>query len=391
MTRNRSTGGADIPMRVLFLVHSLRRGGAERVLLEIALGLRAKGHLVEVVAWLDVDDYGEERYASVPRHFLMPKDEYRWPWSIPRAASRLRDLARRLRPDVLELHDHTVAWVAAWANLKVPCVHVVQGYGIITRRGSFKDWVMRAGNRLSHMALKVDFIVPTSPMADVALSYFAKRSARFDCVPNGVDVASFIPVSKLPDNAPRIMMLGTLSPNKGQQWGVRAMELLLRQIPEARLMIVGEGSYRGELEVLIREMGLEGNVELLGRRMDAFELMSASHLFWHLSESEGLPMVVLEAMASGVPVIGFDVRGTRDVVDDGHTGYLVPFGSLEAVVRRTVDILTDNTAYKELSSNARRRVEELFSIDNMVDGHESALTISAGRIPQSNNRGGYEA
>lgn len=360
-------------MRILFCVHSLRRGGAERVLLEIALGLRAKGHIVEIAAWLDVDEYAEECYRSVPRHFLMRKEEYRWPWSVRQAAVRLRDLAAKFQPDVIEIHTPTVAWVVAWANVRVPCIHVVQGYGAITRRGSFKDWLMRKGDRLAHRLLKAKFIVPAPPMAEVAAVHFAVDRSRFACVPNCVDVHSFTPRPKIPDDAPFIMMLGTLSPNKGQQWGVRAMGALLQYLPKAKLIIVGEGAYRPELERLIREMGLEGSAELTGRRKDAFEMMAASHVFWHLSESEGLPMVILEAMASGLPVVGFDVRGTRDVVVDGETGYLAPFGDIRMVVQRTVELLKDEFAYQEMSRKAREHVASRFSLECMVDGHEGVL------------------
>lgn len=364
---------AVIPLRILFLVHSLRRGGAERVLLEIALGLRAKGHIVEVVAWLDVDEYLEECYRSVPRHFLMHKENYRWPWAVPRAAASLRALVKEFRPDVIEIHTPTVAWVAAWARLKTPSIHVVQGYGAITRSGSFKDWLMRQGDRLAHRILNVKFIVPAPPMAEVSADHFAVKHSRFSCVPNCVDVSAFTPRLKLPDDSPFIMMLGTLSPHKGQQWGVKSIGLMQRYFPKVKLLVVGEGGYRSELETLIRGLELEERVELTGRRKDAFEMLADSHVFWHLSESEGLPMVVLEAMASGLPVVGFDVRGTRDVIVDGETGYLVPFGDIEMVVQRTVELLNDGFAYQKMSRNAREHVAARFSMGCMIDGHESVL------------------
>lgn len=364
---------ANAPLRILFLVHSLRRGGAERVLLEIALGLREKGHIVEVAAWLDVDEYADECYLSVPRHFLMRKEEYRWPWSVPQAAYRLRALAEKFQPDVIEIHTPTVAWVAAWARLRVPYVHAVQGYGAITRSGSFKGWLMRKGDRLAHRLLNTEFIVPAPPMAEVGAGHFAVERTRFTCVPNCVDVHSFTQRPKLPDDTPFIMMLGTLSHHKGQQWGVRAIGAMQQCFPNVKLLVVGEGDSRPELESLIKELGLEERVELTGRRKDAFEMLADSHVFWHLSESEGLPMVVLEAMSCGLPVVGFDVRGTRDVVVDGETGFLVPFGDIEMVVQRTVELLNDESAFQEMSQNARDHVARRFSLECMIDGHESAL------------------
>ncbi len=344
------------------------------MLLEIAMDLRAKGHDVEVVSWLDVDEYREKRYLSVPRHFLISEADYRWPRSVPGAAVLLKRMVESYRPDIIEIHTPTVAWVAAWANLKIPYIHVLQGYGAITRRGSYKDWGMKMLDRLAQYRLNADFIVPAQPMADAGSAHFGGISrSRFHCVPNGIDLSGFEPRRAIPDGVPTIMMLGTLSFNKGQFRGIRALGIMLKRIPDARLMIVGEGSYRPVLEDLVKEMKLEGKIEITGHRKDAFELMSKAHVFWHLSESEGLPMVVLEAMALGLPVVGFDVRGTRDVVLNGETGHLVPFGDIQAVAQKTVELLQDEPGSLMLSLNARRRVENNFTLDSMADGHERVL------------------
>ncbi len=360
-------------MRILLFVHSLRRGGAERVLLEIASGLRAKNHGAEVVSWLEVDEYKEECYRDVPRHFLIRKDEYRWPWAVPSAAERFRLVAERYRPDVIEIHTPTVAWVAAWANLKIPCIHVLHGFGSITRRGSITDWWMQELDRLAQRRLNLNFVVPTPSMADAGATHYAISPSRFTCVPYGVDIHGFHPRRKTIDITPTIMMLGTLSPNKGQDWGIRAFRGVLKCFPDARLMIVGEGAHRPVLEKLVKEMGLDGKVRLAGFRKDAFDLMSASHVFWHLSDSEGLPMVVLEAMATGLPVVGFDVRGTRDAVVHEETGFLVPFGDARMVAQRTTDLLSDECSYQRLSLQARHLVEKRFSLECMVDGHVRVL------------------
>ncbi len=367
-------------MRILFLVHSLRRGGAERVLLEVALGLRAKGHMVEVASWLDVDEYQEERYAPVPRRFLMRKEDYSWPWGVPAAAKALKDAVEKFKPDIIEMHTPTVAWVAAWAELKIPYLHVLQGYGAIVREGSFKDWAVRTGDRFAENQLNADFIVSAAPMAEVAAKHFAVASSRFVCVPNGIDVLAFHPPQKPLLPAPVIMMLGTLAPHKGQAFAIPAMTALLEQVPGAKLMIVGDGPDRLRLEALVKEAGLDGKIEILGRRKDAFELMSASHIFWHLSESEGLPMVILEAMASGLPVVGFDVRGTRDAVANGETGRLLPFKDTDGVAQATAAVLKDPASYQAMALKARRRAETNFSLEAMVAGHEKALAAAAGKL-----------
>ena len=211
-------------MKILMFVHSLRRGGAERVLLEMSLGLRAKGHDVEVVSWLNVDEYREERYSSIPRHFLMRKDEYRWPWTVPRAAESFRQVAEEFCPDVIEIHTPTVAWVAAWANLGISCTHVLHGYGGITRGGSIKAWWLRVLDRLVQRRLNATFIAVAPPMTEIAATHFALAPSLIVCVPNGVDLLKFQAHQKSPDTTSTILMLGTLSPNKGQSWESRQSE-----------------------------------------------------------------------------------------------------------------------------------------------------------------------
>lgn len=361
-------------MRVLLVIHSLRRGGAERVLLELALGLCGKGHNVDIVGLVAIDEYSEERYLGIPRLFLIPRELYRWPMCIPELACRLARRIREFRPDVIQLHSPTVAWVAAFARPDIACIHLLQGYGSITRGCKFRDRVIRAIDRWSHRSVAMDLIVPAKAMISVGSAHFGIPQSRFACIPNGVDVHMFKPHKRFPNRgAPVIMMLGTLSAAKGQSWGLRALELLLISFPAARLVVVGEGSYRAELEHLVSTLNLGSNAFLLGRRPDAPDLMNAADVFWHLSESEGLPMVVLEAMATGLPVIGFDVRGTRDAVVNDVTGYLVPMGNIKQVAEKTRQLLENDAIYQRMATQSRRRVEQNFSVEHMVEEHESAL------------------
>lgn len=360
-------------MRILMFVHSLRRGGAERVLLEVSRGLVNRGHDVQVACWLDVDEYADERYVPLVRHFLMRKEEYSWPWCVPRAAARLRALVDTFNPCVIALHTPTVSWVAAVADLGVPCVQVLHGYGTITRGSSIKDWLSRFGDRVARQRLGSTFTVVAQPMIDVASRHFAVPMSCFTCVPNGVDLQVFRVKPQARTKQPLILMVGTLSPNKGHRFGIRAIAEMIQVRPDVRLLIAGDGAHREELEALAGQLGISDNVDLLGRQEDVPQLMSSVHVLWQLSESEGLPMVALEAMATGLPIVGFDVRGTRDLLEDEVTGFLVPFGDVQLVVKRTLALLSDPAAYTRISERGRKRVEEQYSLERMVDGHERAL------------------
>lgn len=360
-------------MRILMLVHSLRRGGAERVLLDLAVGLKTRGHIVKVVSWIDIDDYQEQRYSSVPRVYLMTKDQYRWPWSVPTAAKYLRQTVNKFRPDVVEIHTPTVAWVAAWAHLGTPCVHVLHGHGGITPDNSIKAKARRVVDCLAHRRLRPMFIAVSPAIVGLAATHFLMAPSRLSCVPNGVDAHTFKASTRPKGGGPCILMVGTLCSKKGQALAIRAFGQMLHECPGARLTVVGDGPDRAILEKMVTRDHLEGKVIFLGQRVDVADILADAHVLWHLSDSEGLPMAVLEAMAMGVPVVGFDVPGTRDVVADGRTGFLARYGDIEAVAQRTLDLLRDPSQYQLFSLDARRRVEEDFSATRMIDGHERVL------------------
>lgn len=361
-------------MRIMLFVHSLRRGGAERVLLELALGLKEKGHAVEVISWLDVDEYPEPRYFQVSRHSLIRKEEYRWPWSVPASARLLRRAVEEFKPDVIEIHTNTVAWVAAAAGLDISAVYSLHGYGPITRNLSLRGRMVRFLDRIAQRRLHTSyFTAPTEGVIETAAAHFSVAASNFCRIPNGVALSGFYPDGeKQPGNA-TILMLGTVSRNKGQHAGLKAFSELLKSVPKAKLWIVGDGPDAGSLGAQVAAYGLSEKVELMGRREDVPEIMRRVGMLWHLSESEGLPMVVLEAMASGLPVVGFSVRGTRDAVEDGSTGFLLPLGDVKAVAEKTALILSNPQLSNSMAQQARKRAEEFFGVQRMVDGHERVL------------------
>lgn len=354
------------------LVHSLRRGGAERVLLELALGLSKRGHVVEVVSWLDVNEYTDECYKPIPRHSLLPSDEYRWIWSIPTSAAPLRKIVNRFKPDVIEIHTPNVAWVAAWAGIDTPCVHVLHGYSEIANYRGIKSFAIRSLTRMVAKRLRCAFVTVSASMVTAEANYYGVATTRLHVITNGIDLDKFNCGSEKAADS-NILMLGTLSPNKGQTLGIHAFVKVLEKIPAAKLLIVGEGGDRGRLQALIDTYGLGSSVTLMGRREDVPRILALTHILWQLSESEAMPMVVLEAMAAGVPVVGFDVTGTRDAVKDGETGFLVAKGDIDAVALVTADLLSNRKTYAHCAENSRWRVEKLFSLDSMVGGHERLL------------------
>jgi glycosyltransferase involved in cell wall biosynthesis len=147
---------------------------------------------------------------------------------------------------------------------------------------------------------------------------------------------------------------------------LRAARLMVELRPDARLVVVGDGPLRGEVERRVEELGLGGHVVLLGRRSDVDRLLPAFDAFVLSSRWEGLPRVVVEAMAAGVPVVSTDVGGIAEAVEDQVSGLLVPSGDHVALGNAVVRVLGDGELAGRLRAEAERRVDE-FDVGRMVD------------------------
>lgn len=364
-------------LRILLLVHSLRRGGAERVVLELALGLQARGHAVLVLGLLDANEYCEERYRRVPTASLLTAGSYHWPFSLPVLAGRLARQVVAFRPGVIQIHTPTAAIAAALARTGLPTVHVYHGYGDLTRPASFKAFVRRRLERWSAKTLRSQAVAVSPAMRGAIAKHLGCQEDAVLTVLNGIDLERFTPAVREFVGAPVIAVVGTLCEVKRTDQALFAFQSLLRRWPGARLLIVGEGPLRPRLEALIDELSLRGAVHLLGRRSDVPEILAEAHLLWQLSQSEGLPLAVVEALACGVPVVGTNVRGVRDVVEDGVTGFLVPLGETEAVVDRSTQLLSQPKLCAAFSRAAEAAASR-FSGEQMIENHERVLRAARG-------------
>jgi glycosyltransferase involved in cell wall biosynthesis len=364
-------------MRVLMLVHSLRRGGAERVLLELSRALIQRGHDAMICSLLDVDEYPEAAWTAIPRRSLTAASAYRWPYCVPKLARRLAEVVKEFSPDVIEVHTPNVAWVAAYARVRRPVVHVLHGYDFLQGRGGLKRWVVRQIDRGAFRRLGRRVAVVSPGMVGDVAAHLGCDTWQITVLTNGIDLDRFAFQPRQPTSKPVVCMVGTLSRNKGQHRAIPALAALRRRLPGAQLWLIGEGGLRRELEHEIAARNLEKHVKLLGRQPGVPELLAQCHLLWHLSDSEGLPLVILEAMATGLPVVGFDVPGVREVVAHGETGFLVRHGDLEAVAEVSLRILGRADAYRSMCRTARARAEAEFELSRMVSAHTAVLLHAA--------------
>jgi len=184
----------------------------------------------------------------------------------------------------------------------------------------------------------------------------------------------------------RILMVGHVLPRKRFEDALLALAELAPEYPQLRLRIVGreiDSAYRGRLDRFVRENNLTNNVEFIGPQADVFGLMCESDLFLHTATSEAFGMVVIEALAVGLPVIASRVQGPSEIIEHERTGLLVPPAEPRSIAASIRFLLQHPDFARQLSESGRRRVESCFSSRRMASGivsvYDSLLGCTTGR------------
>ena len=183
-----------------------------------------------------------------------------------------------------------------------------------------------------------------------------------------------VPTKKYPTGTRKIIgAIGLLIERKGYQYLINAMLKILANNPDCELIILGEGIYRPILERQIRELGLPGNVKLIGRQTDPRVWLEQMDLFVLPSLIEGLPTVIIESMARGVPVVATNIPGNDELIQDGETGWLVRARSSDELADTILKAFADPLLYTKVSSQAFRRAQEL-TIENAAKKYMQLYT-----------------
>ena len=194
-------------------------------------------------------------------------------------------------------------------------------------------------------------------------------------IPNGIDVGSIdLKFDRnqlcftlgIAENTPLVMQVGRLSPQKNPLDFIEGAALVLLELPEVKFILIGEGPLENDVNDLVRERKLEGNIQLVGWLPDASRYMIVADVVTLTSLWEGTPYSLLEAMASSKPVVATSVNGCNEIVADGVTGFLVPRKDPAAWAERVITLLRNPALAATLGRNGRQLVQEKFSVHKMI-------------------------
>jgi len=344
------TDGA--PLQVFQVVQELNVGGAERVVAALVTRLRAEGDQVAVAtARSTMPELAGVTTTPLP---LIERRLAR----VPAAALSLRRALGRERPAVVHAHNPAMALVTALATARGRATPA-----IVTMHGVPDEDYAGAARVLRLSGLPV---VACGPGVADALAQNGLRVV--ETIVNGVSAADpSAPAIELKrrlgvGRAPVVVSVGRLVPQKNHALALQAFAT----VPSAALVVVGDGPLRGELAALADSLEIGERVHFTGTRNDARELIAASDALLLSSEWEGLPLVLLEALASGTPVVATAVRGVRELVRDGETALLAPPGDAQALAAAVSRVLGDRALADRLRVNGLRLAKR-YSEERMCD------------------------
>ena len=371
----RSAGRSVRPVRVMHVVFSLDAGGMELGVVKLVNGL--SGSVESSIC--STRPAGELRRLLNPHVRLF--EGRRREGNDPRTVWQLYKTFRRERPDIVHTHGWgtLIEGLLAARLARVPAlVHGEHGTLQLKRH---QRWAQRVAWSRADRVLSV-----SSRLADRMTSQIGFPSSRVSTIRNGVDLSRFGAVGRmdarrqlgLPERAAIVGAVGRLVPVKDHASLVTAVKQMRESGVEVTLVIAGEGPLRHALQRQIVSLGLEQSVHLLGHRPDVEAVLAALDVFVLSSSSEGLPNTVLEAMATGLPVVSTRVGGAEEVVVDGQTGILVPPHSAEALAAALGGLLTDSRRRQSMGIAGRQRVESQFALSNTLGRYEELyMTLAA--------------
>jgi glycosyltransferase involved in cell wall biosynthesis len=340
------------------------RGGQSQVMYTV-LGLRERGDRAALVAhpqgelWRRMSE-GLDLIPLAPRHEIDLA-----------AAWRLSRVLKQLRPDVVHAHDpHAVAMAATALSMAAPAPRPPL---VASRRVEFRI----AHNSFSRWKYGcVDCFIANSGAIRDRLVADGIRRDKTTIVNEGVDVERIVRMTPanvhaaffLPTRAPIVGNVAALVPHKGQHHLIEAAALVVRAVPDARFVIVGDGELRESLEQQIRHLHLERHVFLVGFRADALELTKGFDVFAMSSVSEGMCTALVDAMAASKPAVATRAGGIPEVMVDGETGFLVEPRDHQAMAGKLIVLLTDEGLRRRMGEAALARARERFTVERMVEG-----------------------
>ncbi|HEY2827860.1 MAG TPA: glycosyltransferase, partial [Pirellulales bacterium] len=343
------------PLRVMFCTTALHVGGAETLLFNLLERLDRSRFAPELCCLKELGKLGEELAQHIPVHADLLKHKF-----DVRVLSRLTRLLRERQIDAVVTvgSGDKMFWgrLAAWRAGVPVVISAIHSTG-------WPDGITWLNRRLT--SLTDAFVAVASRHAEHLMDEEKLPVGRVHTIPNGVDTETYRPQSlgkevrrqfNIPLAAPIVGIVAVLRPEKNHELFLRVAARVRKEVSEAHFLVIGDGPRRAELESLTSQLNLVDSVHFLGQRPDVVQLLNLFDVFVLTSHNEANPVSILEALATGKPVVATRVGSVPETVLEGVTGYLVNPGDEAEMARQVTALLLDPAKAQRLGAAGRRHV-----------------------------------
>jgi len=358
-------------INVLQLVEGFGFGGAEKKLLELTKRLDKK-RFRTVICCLGLNEQIKKEFEMLGAKVVILPRGKRFDLNM---ILKVIQLIRRERIDIVMTVLFYADIIGSFAG-KLAGVKVIFFWETI----SAPEWLIKRRFWLYRIAVR--FCNRVIAVSRATAKFVEERrkvsSNKIKIIPYGVDINLFtmgdgLAVRKELGIAAEDPVIGTIArlhPQKGHIYLIQAAERIVLKFPNARFVLVGNGELRQFIENEVKVKHLDKHFFFLGFRSDVAQLLKSFDVFVLPSLYEGMPNAILEAMASGKPVVATAVDGSKEIIINGETGLLVPAKNAERLAEAVLYLLENRKAARELGQKGRNRVETLFSLEKQIEGFE---------------------
>jgi glycosyltransferase involved in cell wall biosynthesis len=385
-------------IRVLHIITRMIKGGAQENTLLTVVHLDKSRYDVDLVSGPSIGPEGEieTKARRLGVNLTVIPELIREIRLMPdlKALYKLYRFIKKGHYDIVHTHSSKAGllgrlaakWAGVPAIVHTPHSHIFYGYyGPLMSR--IFAWIEKG------VALITDRLLMLTPTEkEDHIKFGVAAPSKLTVVHSGVPLERFLNVNVDRASKRREWGLGEddrvcicvarLEPIKGHEYLIAAVPEALRSVPNAKLVLVGDGELRKKLEALATDLGVRDAVVFTGLRDDTPELLAMSDVFALASINEGMGRVLVEAMAVGLPTVATDVGGVSTVVVDGKTGFLVPPENPHALAEAMVKLLKDAKLRSQMGEAGRKRVDPDFGVETMIDKITSVYeAMIAQKIP----------
>jgi len=303
---------------------------------------------------------------------------------------RLFRLLRLLRPDIAHTHSSKAGIFGRWAawlcnlefriknsEFRTKINHTFHGFGFNPyQKFPIREFFIFLEQFTALISTKL--IAVSEENIKKGIGYFIGNKDKYVLIRSGIKIDQFrssAPLRVLPEKKKElgiqpeekvVTMIAPFKPQKAPLDFVRMAKYVKEKVPNVKFLLVGDGELRNNLEFGIRNLELKNEIILPGWRRDIPEILAITDIFVLTSLWEGLPRTILEAMASGKPVVATAVDGNREIVQDGLTGFLVSPKEPEKMAEKVIFLLRNPDLRKKMEEEGKKIIDTSFDIDHMV-------------------------